>query len=84
MFSSSRLFISVLLLFSCHLKLKNMDCMVLTSLCIIYPKITTGVHEEQASEERSDSKVVCCLLLELIHERMPFSPSFSAGRSYTF
>ena len=47
-------------------------------------KITTGVHEEQASEERSDSKVVYSLLLELIHERMPFSPTFSAGRSYTF
>ena len=38
-------------------------------------KITTGVHEEQASEERSDSKVVYSLLLELIHERMPFSPT---------
>ena len=84
MFSSSRLFISVLLLVFMSLKAKKYGLYGLKSLCIIYQKIRTGVHEEQVSEERSDSKVVYSLLLELIHERMPFSPSFSAGRSYTF
>lgn len=80
MLSSSRLFIGVSLLVKIVL-IENIDSMVLTihtrifrlgktnclkSLCITCQKITC-VHEEQASEERSDSKVVYSLFLKTFY-----------------